>query len=144
MTHMVSLKPRTPGMFHRRTLLMLQFAGEGGAAGCGLAPVDWLSKVQHPLWCGLLVGLLGCCCMVLTVNRTASRPDLRHHCYSIESCWVLPVASSSSQHQRWIVLICHCGLLEALSWLFSLVLLGGVSRLKVGQARGVLGHQIHL
>lgn len=53
-THVVSLKPTVLqeggcSTRHVETLGVLQFAGEGGVAGCGLAPVGWLSKVQCPV-----------------------------------------------------------------------------------------------
>lgn len=101
LTHLLSLKPSTLqeggcSTFQvGRNLQVLQFAGKGGAAACGLAPVGWLSKVQHPMWCGLSVGHLGCCCMVLMLRSVWTSDVTAIAQKAIRFCLLLPQAVST-------------------------------------------------
>lgn len=87
--------------FFRGTLRLLQSAG-----AVWLLPVAWLLQagsqrfsITRGVGVWPSVGLLDCFCLVLTVHKTALRPDPRYSCHGTESCLVLTAASSSSQHQ---------------------------------------------
>lgn len=111
----------------------------------GLLAVVWLptAPASHVVWpFGGTPGLL-LCGSHSEQNSFETRPQmslLQHRKLPGPACYFLKQPAPKMDNSD----ICHSWLWKALSWLFFLVLLGGVPRLKVGQALGVLGHQIHL
>lgn len=90
--------------FSRGILRLLQSAG---AVRVWLLPVAWLLRagsqrfsITQDVEVWPLVGLLDCFCLVVTVHKTALRPDPRYPCHGTENCLVLtalPQAASTKQ-----------------------------------------------